>query len=302
MQTPTFDPGLTLQYGSTLRRVINPDGSFNVRRIGASWRDFHPYLFLISARWPKFLSAIFAAYLLANLLFASIYYALGPQSLHGSDGSFLDAFFFSAHTLTTVGYGNVSPATTAANVFSVVEALFGLLGFAVATGTMFGRVSRASAKIGFSERAIVAPFQDGEGLEIRIVNRRPSTLMELHATVMLMTVDRADANLKRTYTVLKLEREKVYFFPLTWTIVHPLDSDSPLYGKTREELEHLQAELFVLIKAWDATFNQNVQARYSYRYDEIVWNAKFRPGFAVNSKGDLEVYVNEVGSYNLLHG
>jgi len=122
--------------------------------------------------------------------------------------------------------------------------------------------------------------------------------MELEATIMLMTVSLTDSDsLKRDYTVLKLEREKVYFFPLTWTVVHPIDADSPLFGKTAADLEALQAEFLILIKAWDDTFSQTVNQRYSYRYDEIVWNAHFTRAFAVNNEGDLVLSIDQVGSH-----
>src|SRR5581483_3079197 len=116
MQKPSFDPGLTQQVTGALTRAINKDGSFNVERRGANWRHTHPYLYLINASWPVFLGLVFLAYLVVNTMFAEIYYSLGPGALQGIDEStsllrFLNGFFFSAHTLTTVGYGNFAPNT-----------------------------------------------------------------------------------------------------------------------------------------------------------------------------------------------
>src|SRR5262249_33749795 len=142
---------------------------------------------------------------------------------------------------------------------------------------------------------VVAPYQNGASLQFRIVNQRRNSLMELEAKVMLMTVEGSGTESKRTYKILALERPSVYFFPLTWTIVHPIDAESPLYGKTAAYLERLQAEVLILIKGFDDTFSQTVHARYSYRYDEITWGARFTPAFHVDEEGDLLLEINKVG-------
>src|SRR5947209_13374531 len=114
---------------------------------------------------------------------------------------------------------------------------------------------------------------------------------------MLMTVDRSDSAARREFKLLKLERDKIMLFALTWTVVHPIDADSPLYGKTAADLEALQAEFMVLVKAWDETFSQTVHQRFSYRYDEIVWGARFRPAFTVDGSGALNLHVDRVGEH-----
>jgi inward rectifier potassium channel len=305
MWKPTFDPGLTQQYAGSLRRMINKDGSFNVVRRGAGWRDIHPYLHLINASWTVFFTVIISAYAVVNMMFAAVYYLLGPDTLSGgfeaptSTGRFLTSLYFSSHTLTTVGFGNIAPKSDAANLIAAFEAFIGLLGFAIATGLLFGRVSKPSARIGFSERAIIAPYHGGSSLQFRVVNRRPNTLLELEAMVLLSAVNPlAGKGPTRTYTTLQLEREKVYFFPLTWTVVHPIGEDSPLYGKSSADLEAMQAELLILIKAWDDTFSQTVNQRYSYRYDEIVWNARFAPAFETSRDGNMIVRIDRVGHYD----
>lgn len=302
MQKPSFDPGLTEQVTGTLRRAINKDGTFNVDRRGGSWKYFHPYLHLISTTWPRFLGLVFGAYLAVNTIFALIYFSLGPGQLVGVDVStewrrFLSDFFFSAHTLTTVGYGNFAPIRIASNVVAAFEAMVGLMGFALATGVLFGRVSKPSAKIGFSEQLLVTPYRGGKSLQFRVVNLRPNVLIEIEASVMLMLVDGPPGQLARRYTVLNLEREHIYFFPLTWTVVHPIDESSPLWGKTHEDLERLQAEILILIKGFDDTFSQTVNARYSYRYDEVKWGAKFVTAFDINEAGQIVLDVDRVGKF-----
>jgi inward rectifier potassium channel len=301
MQKVGFDPGLTQKYTGTLRRVINKDGTFNVRRRGATWRDFHPYLLLINMEWVPFFGIVVLGYLVVNTLFALAYFSLGPGSLLGGDAPtewrrFLNDFFFSAHTLSTVGYGSISPKSLESNIVAAVESLVGVLGFAVATGLLFGRVSRPSAKIGFSEKILVTPYQDGQSLQFRVVNRRRNDLMEIQARVLLMTVEEKDGQPTRQYRQLKLERDQVLFMPLTWTVVHPIDGESPMFGLNAEDLERLQAEVMILLKAYDDTFSQTVLARYSYRYDEIAWNQHFAPAFSVDLGGDLVLELQKVGA------
>ncbi len=301
MDKSNFDPGLTQQYTATLRRAINKDGQFNIRRRGITWHDFHPYLYLITVSWRVFLALLLAGFVTLNTFFAIVYYAIGIEHLHGADaptpwGRFLNGFFFSTHTLTTVGYGSIYPDGVAANVVAAVEALAGLMIFAIATGLLVGRVSRPSARIGFSDRMIVAPYRDITSLQFRIVNRRVSNLMELDARVLLMTVEEVGGRLQRKFQELKLERDHVLFFPLTWTIVHPIEPESPLFGVTPENLKKLQAEALIMIKGIDDTFSQTVHVRYSYRYDEIEWGAKFEPAFSIDDEGDMWVEVNRVSA------
>lgn len=303
MRNPSFDPGLTQKYDGPLRRVINADGSFNVLRRGTNWRDTNPYLHLVSISWPRFFAWILSSYVLVNFLFASAYFLLGPGAVMGKPDPgnetdrFLQCFFFSSQTLTTVGFGALAPANHPANALAAFEALCGLLGFAIATGLLFGRVSRPSARIGFSEQALIAPYQDGTSFQFRLVNRRANTLIEPAVTLMLMTIDRTDGGARREFTLLGLERPSIMLFPLTWTVVHPIDSDSPLHGKTHGDLEALQAEFIVLVKAWDETFSQTVHQRFSYRFSEVVWGGTFTPAFGIDGNGDLQVHVDKVGNY-----
>ncbi|MGA2149019.1 MAG: ion channel [Bryobacteraceae bacterium] len=299
MRKPSFDPGLTEKFISPISRAINPDGSFNVRRQGTTWRDFHPYLHLINMGWTAFFATLVAGYTVANLLFAAVYFLLGPDQLQGADaatafGRFLNDFFFSSHTLSTVGYGNIAPKGLPGNFVAAGEALIGVLGFAVATGLLFGRISRPSARIGFSRNLLVAPYQEGQSLQFRVVNRRANSLMDLEARVMLMTVEPGNGQLQRRYDLLNLERTGVMFLALTWTVVHPIDSGSPLWGKTPEEIARLQPEIMILIKAYDDTFSQTVLTRHSYTFPEFVFGARFAPAFHVDPAGDIVLDVPKV--------
>jgi inward rectifier potassium channel len=287
-----FDPGITQKYDGTIKRVINRDGSFNVRRHGRRFKDVHLYQFLIRISWPAFFVTIFAAFVAVNLMFAGMYYLAGIEGLQGiPKGEPLEVFFhtifFSVQTLTTVGYGIVAPHSMSANVVVSLEAIMGVLGLAFGAALLYARFSKPDTKILFSDFAIVAPYQEGTGLQFRIANQRTNALVDLEATVVLMTVEGTGTSARRAYTRLNLERSTILFLPLTWTIVHPIDASSPLAGLNPETLAARAAEILVLIRCFDDTFSQVVNIRNSYRFDEILWGYRFLPAFVHDAKGRL---------------
>jgi inward rectifier potassium channel len=303
MKKESFDPGLTTKFSGELRRTINADGSFNVKRTGLHWRDANPYLMLIDTTWTRFLLVVLLGFLAVNMIFASLYLMIGIKSLKGLEsdmGPFANAFFFSVHTLTTVGYGNVYPEGVGANTISALEAATGLMVFAIATGLLYGRFSRPSARLIYSKNALIAPYQDGTSLQFRITNARRNVLINMQARIVLMTVDSSNGELSRNFIDLPLERRSIYFFALTWTVVHPIDAASPFFGKSREDLARLAAELLILIEGFDDTFSQVVHSMYSYRHDEIVWGAQFIPAFKIDSKGDLVVEVDRIDEMKMV--
>jgi inward rectifier potassium channel len=296
---PAFDPGLTQKVDGKIRRVINPDGSFNVHRRGVPWRDRNIYLYLVNLSWGKFLTYVVAGYFVVNSCFACVYYLIGPGYLAGADTStpwhaFLSAFFFSAQTITTVGYGSIAPRTFTMSFVASIEAMVGVLSFAIATGLLYGRFSRPKAKILFSRQAVIAPYQGKTALMFRVVNELPNLIIDLDATVMLMTVHKVNGQLTRKYEVLNLERGKIFFFPLTWTVVHPIDEASPLWQKNPDDLAAMQAEIMILIRGFDDTFAQTVHARYSYRSEELLPGARFLPNFEIDEHGGVIVHVERI--------
>lgn len=279
---------LDLGFGSVVssqsrRRLLNRDGTFNVRRTGLGfYESLSVYHFLLEISWPRFLGLAGVSYILMNALFAAIYVALGPGALDGVEttsalGSFGEAFFFSVSTLATIVYGDVTPATRQADVVATLESLAGLLTFGLAAGIMFARFARPNARIIFSRNALIAPYHGGTGFEFRIVNSRKNQIIELAARVILSR--RTPDGRGRTYQELSLERHKVAFFPLAWTIVHPIDESSPLRGQTAEDLERCEAEFLVLLTGFDETFSQTVHSRSSYRVHEVMFGARFADMF-----------------------
>jgi inward rectifier potassium channel len=272
-------------------RLINRDGSFNVNR-KRSLLDSLSYYSLLMMSWPKFIGLVAAAYVAVNVVFACFYLLCGAQALQAAPGNalsapFLRAFFFSVETFSTIGYGNIVPVGLAPNVIVASEALFGLLGFALATGLIFARFSRPTAKILFSDRALLAPYQGITAFEFRIMNARNNQIIELGARVLFSRFEDGGGNRVRKYYELSLERARVVFFPLAWTIVHPIDEKSPMYGLTREELLATDTEFLILLTGIDETFSQTVHARSSYRADEVVWGAKFANLYIYDDDGHI---------------
>jgi inward rectifier potassium channel len=268
-------------------RLVNRDGSFNVERQGLPfWQTFSAYHWMLTIPWWQFFSVAAAWYLLANAAFALAYLACGPNAL-GSDTagmehhSFLRAFFFSVQTLSTIGYGHVVPIGLAANTAVTAESVVGLLGFAIITGLLFARFSRPSAKMVFSQHALFAPYQDICAFEFRVANARRNELIEVSAKVLFTRFEDVDGVRTRRFYPLSLERERVTFLPLTWTVVHPITPDSPMYGETMETLRQNQAEFLVLLSGFDETVAATVNQRTSYLPDEILWGVRFANAFLV---------------------
>ncbi len=292
MKQQPFDPGITQSYDGRVRRIVNRDGTFNVRRHGRRLQDFHLYQFFIRLSWPVFFAVVLLGFLAATVAFTGLYFAAGVGGLQGiradtPAGTFLQIFFFSVQTLTTLGYGSIAPRGIGVNVVASMEAMMGVLGFAFSAGLLYGRFSRPNARILFSSKAIIAPYQGGTSLQFRIANQRDNALADIEATVVLTTVEGTGTEARRVYAKLELERATVFFLPLTWTIVHPIDAGSPLFGKNAETLAAEAAEIMVLLRGFDDTFSQVVHSRYSYRFDEILWGYRFMPAFHNDENGHL---------------
>lgn len=266
--------------GQSRLRLLNRDGSFNVARTGLNfWTSLSLYHSLLAMSWTRFYVIVTAFYTLLNAAFALCYMLCGAGALQGASDNlgdgFLRAFFFSVETFSTIGYGNVIPVGMAANLLVTVESLVGLLAVALATGLLFARFSKPTARIIFSKRALIAPYRGITAFEFRITNGRSNQIIEMEAQVVFTRFEDVGGMRSRRYYGLELERNKVGFLPLSWTVVHPIDEASPLYGLTDEDLRASNAEFLVLLKGIDDTFSQTVHTRSSYSAEEVIWNARF---------------------------
>ena len=255
------DLGFGTKIISSGERLINRDGSFNIVRTGL--RTYTLYQWLVEMSWGWFFSIVFLFYGIANALFAIGFLIIGAENLMGkSSGSILEdftqAFFFSIQTFTTVGYGALNPQGIAANLLASFDALTGLLSFALITGLFFARFSKPRAQLLFSRYAIIAPYRGGLSFQFRIANRRNNKIIDLTAQVSMTWVEDHQGEKVRRFAPMELERTQVSLFPLNWTIVHPIDEQSPLLNKTPAELEAISAEFTILNEGFDETFVQRI--------------------------------------------
>lgn len=276
-------------------RFVNKDGKPNIEKRGVNFFEriswFHSMLAL--PRW-KFFTLIVAFFVLVNVFFAVIYYFVGIEHLSGMNtGSelekFGEAFFFSAQTFTTVGYGRISPSGFGTSAIAALEALIGLLSFALVTGLLYGRFSKPIAYIRFSGNAIIAPYKEITALMLRIAPYKNITLTDAEAKVSLGIILEEEGIKKNKFFSLPLEYDKVNSLTLSWTIVHPITEDSPLFGFSETDFESVNGELLVFIKAFDDMFSNTVVTRSSYTFKEIVVGAKFNPMYHRNEEANKTI-------------
>jgi inward rectifier potassium channel len=301
---PEDDLGFGSQPVIKNQPLVNKDGSPNVRRVGLPYfNTANNYHTLITMSWTKFWLLVLSGYLTLNIIFAFIYFSIGPQGLTATSGAstfnrFMDAFFFSAQTISTVGYGRISPKGMISNSVAALESMMGLLAFALATGLLYGRFSRPSAQIAYSKNMLVAPYlENSRGLMFRLANLRRNILIDLQIEIIFSFNEMVDGKTMRRFYPLEVERRKVSMLTMNWTVVHPLDDKSPLKEMTREDLEKTEAGFAILLRAFDDTFSQTIHSRTAYQYNEIVWNAKFKPIFDRDEDGRIVLDLSRISDY-----
>lgn len=291
------DPGFGARTSGFSGRMINNDGSFNIERKNGSWRTFDAYHYLINLSWRLFFLWSLLAFVVTNLCFSVIYLILGVKTINVASNGVLNdlaqAFFFSVQTLTSLGYGSLAPKTIFSGAVSSFEAFIGLVMFAFLTGLIYGRFSKPKSSIRFSKHIVYRDFNKARGLMFRVVNNRASVMIKPKISVTLsLSTKTEEQDLKRNFYNLELERDSITYLPTTWTIVHEINQESPLFAFTKEALIRQNGELLIMITYYDESFNQEVHQMYSYQLNEILLDQKFKQAYTYNQQGQMVLDYN----------
>ena len=296
-----FGPNSSVEGG----RLINSDGSTNLKKRGIPfWERISIYHTLLRMKRSHFFLSIFIFYTCINLFFAFLYLFTGVENLVGVDGGqsirdkFMEAFFFSSQTLTTVGYGRVAPSGMVTNTIASIESLLGILVFAVVTGLIYGRFSRPRAYLIFSKNILIAPFKTGKALMFRVATYKNNHLTDAEAVLTLAVHVNENGKTVTKFYPLQLEIPKVSSLSLSWTLVHAINEESPLHNFNKEQVAESKMEVIVSIKAFDDHFSNIVQQRTSYIYSQVIYGARFLPMFERASDGEYTLLeLDKISSY-----
>jgi len=233
------------------------------------------YHMFLRVPWRVALGLIVAGYLVLNAVFAIVYMVIGGVA-HAEPGAFLDAYYFSVQTMGTIGYGDMHPVGSAANAVMVVESVAGLLTTALATGLVFAKFARSTARMAFSRCAVISPVDGVPTLMIRVGNERGNQIVEARLRAVLLRTEktREGVTLYRMHD-LRLLRERAPVLTRSWTMMHRIEGDSVLAGRTPEDLATDESELIVTMVGIDDTSNATVHAVRRYTYADLKWGARF---------------------------
>jgi inward rectifier potassium channel len=302
------DTGFGVQPSQLGERFVNKDGSFNIRKTGLPFLErVSIYSYLLALSWTHFMVFIFLFYLSINLFFTFLYALVGADQFTGmlsttSWGHIKEMFFFSTQSFSTVGYGRINPIKDGADIIASIETMMGWLFFALVTGLLYGRFTQPKAYLLFSENALYAPYRGGWSIMFRMVPYKSNHyITNADVTVNIAFVVSEDGKSEYKFFTLKLERSHVDALSMNWTVVHPIDEESPLLNFTLEDMKNTDVELYIQVNGFDHIFSSTVMQRTSYTYKEIVWNAKFKSMFHESTDGVTTIVdLDKLNDYELL--
>ena len=235
------------------------------------------------------LALMAVTFVILNVLFAGLYLLAGGVD-NLSPGDVWNAFFFSVQTFGTIGYGYMFPRSFAADAIVTVETFVSMVFVALATGLVFARVSRPTARVTFSKVAVVNNFEGVPTLMFRAANRRANNILEAEVMMtMARDVRTSEGHEIRRFEELKVVRSRTPLFAYTWVVLHPIDASSPIFGQTSETLLRDHMEIVVVISGLDDRYAQRIHARHSYTADEIRWHKRFADVLSILPDGRRQV-------------
>lgn len=276
-------------------RFFNKNGVANVELRGLPfWQRLNLFHTMLTMKRWKFLLSIMLFFILINLLFASLYLLIGIEHLNGMVAEtigekFGEAFFFSAQTFTTVGYGRINPVGFMTSFIASFEALTGLMSFALMTGLLYGRFARPKSFIRYSKNALFAPFGEGVALMFRMVPYTKNYLVNVEVKVTMAMKVLEDGVRKNKFYNVPLDIAKASTMTANWTLVHPLNEDSPIFQFSKEDMSNAEVELLIFVQGFDESFSNTVISKASYTFDEFVFGAKFVPMYHPNETNDKTI-------------
>ena len=285
-------------------RLLNRDGTDNIDRSQMMRGLDDLYHQLLSLRWSRFFLATVILYIAINFLFGLVYFLLGPESISGSAAPttfhfFVNCFFFSVQTFSTIGYGVMAPAGIFSNIMVALEAFTGMLSIAVMSGILFARFARPTARIQFSDKALITQHRGHQSLVFRLANARLNLVAEATISVILLKAEvTPEGQSMRVQYDLPLIRNRSLFFAASWIVAHRIDGHSPLWNLSAKDLEADNAEIFISVTGFDETFSQTINARFSYLYDEIIWGGQF-VDMVSRHEGKLRVDLRKISEIDL---
>ena len=273
-------------------------GSYEFKKKGVSRFDLRdPYHLAVALTWPQFLATLLAIYVLVNVVFASLFWLIPGSVANAQPHNFGDAFFFSIETLATVGYGEMFPGTLYGRVIAAIEIACGLGFTAIVTGLTFVRFSRPRAKLIFASNPVVAMHNGKPTLMLRVGNGRLGVLLDAVAKLnVLLSATSSAGNRFRRAQELRLERTHLPAFPLTWTLMHVLDEQSPLHGCDAARAIAARAQLFVTIEARDPTLAALVHEIRNYALEDIRFGMRYAEAVTIAEDGTTVADLTKIGA------
>ena len=296
-----FDSGFGQKFTNKMR-LVNDDGSFNIERKGGR-RSM--YEWMLEIHWIGFFAILMGAYIVCNAIFAVLFWINGIDEIFGIYPSTLveelyHCFFFIVQTFTTLGYGRIGPIGIGANIIASLNAFAGLLTFALATGLFFARFSKPTSSIKFSNNILMTPFaNEFQSIQLRIINGSHTKMTDMQARLLFTWLEQEDGKFRRKFERLDLFIDSIYLFPLNWTIVHVIDKDSPLNGKSKEWYAERNAELILIVKGFDDTYSQFITDYRGYDLNKLIVNARFKTMYMIKKEKTI-LDMSLLDSYELI--